>query len=355
MRERPDVSATVCNYNGRAYLADCLKALVAQTFPPRRIVVYDNASDDGSADLVRAEFPGVEVVEMGNNLGPCVPRNRGLEEATTEWVLQVDSDAILAPDCLERLVEQIGSLGDVVCVMPRALVDGDDQTIHYDGGFFHYAGVMTLRHFFQAVPTVPEACVEIDAAISMALLVRKSAVLETGGYDPDYFILFEDHDLSYRLRMRDRKILLVPRAIVRHRQGTAGISFRKGKSYPERRAYLHSRNRWMLLLRNHSMRSLILSLPGILAYEMLWLGYVVQQGLWRPWVKGKRDLFGMLPTLWSERRVIQGRRLLPDRRLLRCQSLTHAPMVRAGFLRRAGECSINVFLKCWWALIRWML
>jgi len=346
-----DVTATVCNWNGRAYLGDCLRALLAQTRPPGRIVVYDNASTDGSSDLVRAEFPAVELVAMGCNDGPAAPRNRGLAEATTPWVLQVDADAILAPDCLERLLADAESSGAVVA-MPRALFDGDRTRIHYDGGWFHYVGVMTLDRFFAPLAGAPGEAEDVDAVISMALLLRRDAVAPIGGYDPGYFILFEDHDLSFRLRARGMKLRRVPAARVFHREGTAGTSYREGPDYPARRARLHSRNRWRLLLRNHSTAALLLGLPGILAYELVWIAFAASQGLLGAWWAGKRELLAELPALLRQRRELQAARTVGDGELLRARPLSHAPMVRRGAVARCGERGLDLFLRGWWAVMR---
>ncbi len=351
-----DVTATVCNYNGRAYLGDCLRALLDQTAPPARVVVYDNDSQDGSAAFVRAEFPDVEVVEMGGNLGPGAPRNRGLREAPTKYVLEVDSDVILERDCLERLHEDAEATGAAI-TMPRALFDGERDRIHYDGGFFHYVGVMTLRNFFARLPPAGagEEPLDVDAVIATALLLRRDAVVAAGGYDLDYFILFEDHDLSYRLRARGERLRLLPQAHVFHRQGTAGISYREGPAYPERRAFLHSRNRWRLLLRNHSTRALLLGLPGILAYEAVWFGFALAKGLVRPWFDGKRELVRQWGALMQQRRALQRARKVGDRELLQARPLTHAPMVRSGAVSRAVERLLDLSLRGWWRLVRPLL
>lgn len=351
MNARPQVTATICNWNGRAYLGDCLRALAVQTCRPVRIVVYDNASTDGSPELVRAEFPDVELVAMGSNLGPGAPRNRGLMEATTEWVLQVDADAILAPDCLERLLADAQASGAAI-TMPRALFDGDRSRIHYDGGWFHYVGVMTLDHFFAPRPADPEPASDVDAVISMALLMKRDAVAPTGGYDLGYFILFEDHDLSYRLRARGLRLRRVPEALVFHREGTAGVSYREGPAYPERRAFLHSRNRWRLLLRNHSTAALVLGLPGILAYELLWVLFAASSGLLGAWWRGKMEFLAELPELRRQRRALAAARVVGDRVLLQARRLSHAPMVRRGVGARAAEALLDRCLRGWWAIVR---
>lgn len=349
-----NVTVTVCNYNGAEYLDACLGALLRQTIAPSAIVLYDNASTDDSIAMVEQGFPQVEIVSMGANDGPCPARNRGLEEAATPWVLQIDSDVILAFDCLERLVAAAQE-GDAAICMPRAVFDAKPDRIHYDGGSFHYVGVMTLRHFFAPRPDGPEEPSDVDAIISMALLVDRARILESGGYHAGYFILFEDHDLSYRLRAEGHRLRLVPAAIVRHREGTAGISYREGSSYPARRAYLHSRNRWMLLLRNHSSAALLLGLPGILLYEGVWFGFALLRGNLMPYLRGKGALLRGLPALLRERRVIQARRKVGDSVLLGARDLTHAPMVKGGALRRAIDRALSLSLRCWWRLVHPLL
>jgi GT2 family glycosyltransferase len=354
MATASDVTATVCNFNGRPYLGDCLKALLEQTTPPARVVVYDNASQDESVAFVKDRFPQVEVVPMAGNLGPGAPRNRGLEEAKTRYVLQVDSDVVLAKDCLEVLLADAERSGAAI-TMPRALFDGDRGRVHYDGGSFHYVGVMTLRNFFAPRPAQAEAPLDVDAVIAMALLVRREAALAAGGYDLGYFILFEDHDLSYRLRARGERLRLVPQAIVFHREGTAGISYREGPAYPARRAFLHSRNRWRLLLRNHSTSALLLGLPGLLAYELFWFCFALVKGLVGPWFQGKREVLSQWRQLMGQRRELQRARKVGDRDLLRAQPLTHAPMVRRGAVSRVAERLLDAWLRAWWWVVRPLL
>lgn len=354
-RSLPEVTATVCNYNGAAYLPDCIAALRRQTRPLRSIVVYDNASTDGSVALLEQRFPEVRVVEMGANLGPCPARNRGLEEAAEDWVLQVDSDVVLADDCLERLLEDAVSQENTALVMPRALFAGNPERIHYDGGWFHYVGVMTLRHFFAERPKGGEAPLDIDAAIAMALLVRRAPVRSLGGYHPGYFILFEDHDLSYRLRARGLRIRLVPEAIVFHREGTRGISYRQGPSYPRQRAFLHSRNRWMLLLRNHGTAALLLGMPGIVLYEAAWILFATLQGNLPAYLSGKWALLRQLPQLLRQRAELRRRRAVSDRRLLQARPLTHAPMVKRSRLAQGLESLLSSVLAGWWDLVRFLV
>ncbi|MCB9831259.1 MAG: glycosyltransferase family 2 protein [Planctomycetes bacterium] len=344
------VSIAVTNWNGRRYLEDCIAAALAQTVPPAEVILVDNASDDDGVAFVRARFPEVRIVELPENLGPCPARNAGLAAARHRLVLSIDNDAMLAPDCLERLLAEFGP--GIAVVQPRSVFDAEPDHIHYDGAAFHYVGMMTLRNFYAPVAEADSASLDVDAAISVALLMDRDLVLEAGGYDPAHFILFEDHDLSYRLRLRGWRIRHVPGALVRHREGTAGISFRDRGSYSGRRVLFHSRNRWIGIVKNHGWRAILLGAPGLLLYETAYLFFALKNRCLGSWLRGKWDLLRLLPRLLAARRVIQRARKVRDRDLLGAAPLTISPLIeRKGLVMRA-QAVMERLLSLWWRLVR---
>lgn len=347
--ESARVSVVVCNYQGAEHLRHSLPALKAQTLAADELIVVDNASTDGSAALARELAPSARVIALERNQGPAPARNRGLAEARNRLVLLVDNDAVLASDCLERLVAAWRA--GVALVQPRTVFDSEPERVHYDGGAFHYAGLFRLRNF--GVPLAEaegEGVVAVDGAVSVALLCDRAAVLEAGGFDPAFFILFEDLDLSYRLRLEGLGVLSVEDALVRHRAGTAGISFREAgadASYPERRAFLHSRNRWLFLLKNYRAVTLVLSLPGLALYELAQVGFALSQGHLGAWLSGKLALARALPRILRARSAVQARRRLTDRELLVAGPLTVHPQLGRGPLLRG----LDGALALWWRLV----
>jgi GT2 family glycosyltransferase len=345
----PEVTVAVCNFNGAEHLPPCLEALLAQTCAIDELLVVDNASSDGSEALVRERFPAVRWIAMGANLGPCPARNAALERARNEWVLLVDNDAVLAPDVLEKLLAAAQARPDAALLQPRSVFADRPDVVHYDGGSFHYAGLFSLRNFSVPIAQAEgRGTLEVDGAVSVALLARRSTLLELGGFDPDYFILFEDLDLSYRLRLAGHAILSVEDALVLHRGGTGGISFRGAIEYPRRRAFFHSRNRWIYLTKCYSARTLLLAAPGLLLYELVWLAFTLRSGTFGGWLEGKRDFFAKLPGVRLRRRAIQASRRRRDRDLLVGGPLTLSAQLRGG----AAERVLDGALRAWWTLVR---
>ena len=139
----------------------------------------------------------------------------------------------------------------------------------------------------------------------------------------------------------------------RHRGGTAGLSFRGG-GYPARRAHLHSRNRWRILAKCYGGRTLLVALPGLLVYELVWLLFVVAKGHLGPHLRGKREFLGQLPDVLRGRRALQARRQVPDRRLLVGGPLTFSPALVARAPARTAAHVLDLVLAGWWRLVGWL-
>lgn len=345
------VSVVVCNYNGERYLADCLQAIRELGSRVDEVVVVDNASTDGSVGLVRERFPEMRLLELASNGGPCVARNAGMRAARNRWVLAVDNDAIPTPDVLQKLAAALEARPNAVCAQTRNVFASEPTRVHYDGANFHYLGLLSLRNFYQPLSEAQgDGVVQAYGLIAIAILMDRDVVLGVGGYDEDFFILFEDFDLALRLRIAGHDLLSVEDAICLHQGGTPGISFRGG-SYPKIRAFYHSRNRWLLLLKNYRWRTLLVAMPGILVYELVWVLFTLMKGHIKAHLAGKISFFTSFRTAWHKRRGIQRMRRVSDRALLVPGPLTFSPELLSSGARRGIARTLDVVLSLWWRAV----
>ena len=348
----PAVSVVVINYQGREHLPPCLQALAAQIGGYDELIVIDNASTDGSERLVEELLPAARLVRMAANHGPCPARNEGLRLARNRWVLLVDNDAVLAPDVLVKLRAAADADPQAALVQPRSVLAHEPSRVHYDGGALHYVGVFSLRNFFTPLLQAEgQGVVAVPGAVSVALLCDRERVLAAGGFDARYFILFEDLDLSLRLGQRGARILAVEDALVHHRGGTSGVSFRGPGDYPRRRAFLHSRNRWLYLVKNYSWRTLLVAAPGFLLYDLAWVAFALRSGTFLDWLEGKVAFLRELPAVLRARRDVQASRTRPDRELLVGGPLTITAPLADGSGGRALRL-LDRALAAWWSLVR---
>jgi len=347
------VSVVVVNWEGERYLAECLDAVRTLRGVVDEVLVVDNASKDGSVALVRERYPEARVVAMAKNEGPCPARNAGMRAAKNRWVLALDNDAVVRADTLEKLAAAAASDRRIAIAQPRSVFAAEPTRVHYDGGAFHYVGLIALRNFYAPLERAEgTGTLDVDCAVAVALLVDRDRVLELGGYDETMFILFEDLDLSYRLRACGARIVSVEDALVLHKGGTPGISFRDGPKYPGSRVFFHSRNRWTYLAKCLRRRTILVALPGLALYEVVWFTFALVQGNAADWWRGKRAFFALRERRRADRAAFVAVRSVPDRELLVGGPLTITPALKSSGIRGLLDAALSGALRTWWVITR---
>ncbi len=346
------ISAVVINWNGRAHLERCLPALLAQEPPPDEVVLVDNHSSDGSREYCAEHFPSVRILDTGANLGPAEARDRGARAVRGETLLFLDNDVELLPGALAELRGVLDEDRRIGMVQARSLCEGDNAVVHYDHSDLHFLGTLVLHNWFRPRSEVTDPDGPVGAVIALCLLVRRRAYFAAGGFDRRLFILYEDNDLSWRMRMHGWQLRLAPRALVRHFAGTAGLSFRSPDAkYAGRRFYLHCRNRWLVLLRNAQLRTLILTAPSQLLYALVYTLFAASRGGLLPALRGHGAALLAVPSrLWMRR--IQRRRKVGDRDLLSGDPMTPNPGLADRGAKAWLRCFVDGFCALNWKLVR---
>jgi GT2 family glycosyltransferase len=349
-----DVAVVIVNWNGERYLPECLDSVLAQQPAPAEVIVVDNHSDDGSRALVAERYPQVRVLDTGSNLGPGGARNHGCAAARAVRVLCLDNDIVLRPGVLAELTRVMDSDPAVALVQARSVLAAEPGVVHYDAADLHYLGMLVLHNWYQPLAQAQAFTRPLGACVSLCFLLRKDAFAAVGGFYEPMFFFFEDNEFSLRVRLRGYLVRAAADAVVLHRGGTQGLSMRGAHAqYPERRTYLHSRNRWILLLTCLHWRTLLLTMPAQLAYAVVHLAFAVKQRHLRAWLRGKRDLWRLWPELRARRRVVQATRVVRDRDLLVAQPFTFNPQIGRGGLGAVVRRAMDVCFIGYWRLVRW--
>jgi N-acetylglucosaminyl-diphospho-decaprenol L-rhamnosyltransferase len=224
------VDAIVVNFNTRELLRASLASLYSSRHPVRRVFVVDNASVDGSAQMVTAEFPDVVLLEMPENLGFARANNAAFELCEADALLLLNSDAELSADALGELIDEL-SADDRVGVAGPVLV-GDDGLVQYEGGRRDpsiLGEFGNISHLNARLPHSVFGCYlmsdwdhrstrDVEVLSGACMLVRASAL---GGrlFCEDFFMYGEDIELCQRLRAAGWRLRYVGAAKVAHRGG----------------------------------------------------------------------------------------------------------------------------------------
>ncbi len=218
----PWVRIGIVTYNSGDYTQACLDALAAQTDAGFECVIRDNDSTDGALNRLRLPDARFSVDRGRENAGFAAGTNRALAGARTDYVMSVNPDTELAPDCLAVLREHIEAEPGIAMVSPVLLrpdgqLDGagDCLSVH---GIAWRAGVGDA-------PDEHAERAEVFSPTGAAALYRRDLFEAEGGFDERFFCYLEDVDLGFRLRARGHRCLLVPNAAGRHVGGhsTAAI------------------------------------------------------------------------------------------------------------------------------------
>jgi hypothetical protein len=236
----------VVNWNGGADNLECIHSLLDQGAALERIVFVDNASTDGSLELVRARHPELVTLESAVNEGYGGGNNRGLAWALEQGfdaMLVVNNDVVLPPGQLELLVEALERDGSVGLVGPRVLQREDPSRVWAAGGRLTWRqNLTTLRGNGQRDGPRWQATAEVDYVVGCCLLVRREVLERAGLFDADFFAYTEDVDFGLRAGRAGFRALCVGAARALHRASSS-----TGGGYNPRRKYMMGVNSiWFL-------------------------------------------------------------------------------------------------------------
>ena len=264
-------SVIIVSWNSARFLRDCLDSVLAQDVP-LEVIVVDNGSSDGSAEMVAAKWPQVQLLALGENRGFCAANNAGMARARGEFLLFLNSDTILESSFLREALrpfagdERIGSVGGKLLRFDRATIDSAGQFLTrsrrtIERGYNAPDGAWSAREGY------------VFGICGAALLCRRRMVeditVQGEFFDESFFAFSEDLDLAWRARLAGWRAWYAPRAVAYHYRGGSESSGGASGWMPAlvrrpRILRFHIlKNRWLTIAKNDSYRSVIRDLPFI--------------------------------------------------------------------------------------------
>ncbi len=228
-----ELSVVIVSFNTRELLERCLTDLYAQEGVWLQTIVVDNASTDGSREMVGRQFPDVELLEMPTNVGFARANNLAFEHCRGEYVLLLNSDAFLHAGALRELVAAAGRHPEAGAVGPR--LHNPDGTLQrsawpFPGPARLLLEALGLHRILRRTPFYEDLGTwdhdterTVDFLIGACLLLRADALAQVGGFDESFWLYGEEADLQKRLSMRGFPVVLAPRARATHVGGASAM------------------------------------------------------------------------------------------------------------------------------------
>jgi GT2 family glycosyltransferase len=276
-----DISIIIVNWNTKDLLKNCLDS-VYQTVNnlALEVIVVDNASTDGSCEMLERDFPQVIRICNQKNKGFGAANNQAFAVMNGQYALLLNTDAVLTPKAVNKLWTFCETNNQAAIVCGQLLnADGSKQnsvasfpnllTLAINTSFLEYLfpGQFPSKRYEHSRP------VEVDSAIGACMMIRKKALDEIGVFDERYFFFFEETDLAYAMQRADWKIYHVPDAYIYHLQGQS-----IGNNVQARIEFY--RSRYQFLSKWHS-RAYYICAGGIILGRLLvnWLSSFVMTGI----------------------------------------------------------------------------
>jgi len=303
-------SVVIPNWNGIRFLPTCLDALAQQTHQRLEIIVADNASKDGSKDLIRSRYPHVKLVELPDNRGFTGACNAGIAASSGDYIALLNNDTEVDSGWATAVVSAFERHPEVGIVASKMLLFDKRDHIHTAGDYFTVNGRAGNRGVWQKDEGQFDQEEYVFSACGGSSAYRRDLIKQVGSLDDDFFFSLEDIDLAWRSQLVGWRCLYTPKAIVYHHLSATGGGVTA--------SYYDGRNLIFTLVKNY---------PAALWRKYGWL---IVQAQWRlaleairAWrgAAARARLRGMAAGLWQLPRMLRKRRAIQQMRTVSAEAV----------------------------------
>ena len=256
------LSIIIVSYNTWQYLRSCLRRIFAASYPwELEVIVIDNASTDGSAELVRGEFPAVKLIQSPRNGGFAHANNLGFAAARGDYLLMLNSDTEVQGDALAQVVEFLKTHDHVGIASARLVYpDFTDQGVARTfptpvNALFGRRSLLTrlfpnnryARRYLLSRQHCTDEPFEVDWVSGACLMFPRRLLEQIGGLDERFWMYWEDADFCFRAKQSGWRVFCLPKAVVVHHEGKSSGGRRHWKTIVEfnRSAYRYYRKHYL--------------------------------------------------------------------------------------------------------------
>jgi GT2 family glycosyltransferase len=315
MATQPLVSIIIVTYNSAAYIDTCLRSVMASAYWPFEVVVVDNNSTDETIKLVNKvgkdyPKPALTVHQLKDNLGYAEANNIGANLAKGKYLFILNPDTVVDAHFLIDLVAEAQMNPRLAVAQPAVYLLKNSQQLNLTGKETHYLGFDWIKNY-QSTALPPNQV--IHSFSGSGFLILASLFNGLGGFDPKYFMYYEDTDLSWRIELAGYQIKFINSSQLYH-----DYKYEPDESYQTMRQKLFwaERNRVITVLKNYSKKTLLVLAPALLLLEVSMLVFATLSGWGREKVKTYQEISQLWPHLRQQRQRVQRLRTKTDRQIM---------------------------------------
>lgn len=292
------VSFIIVNWNGCSFISSCIDSILNQTYKNFEIIIVDNGSIDGSVNFFKKQYPEVKIVKLKKNYGFATGNNIGFKESSGKYIALVNNDAVLDKFWLENMVNTIETSKKTGFCSSKIIINNTDE-IDSIGDRFTTAFTGTKVGEYQSPENFFKP-MQMHGVCAAAALYKREMIKDIGFFHDIFFLNHEDTDLNMRAWLSGWKCYFTPDAVAYHDVN------RSIGTLSDTSVYHFSRNNIWVWLINVPSFFLIRNIPQRILYEIFagfYFCFIHKK--WKPYIKGKADVFKYFGKILKKRKKVQ--------------------------------------------------
>lgn len=286
------------NWNGQAFLDNCLSSILNQTYPNYEVIVVDNGSTDGSQAYIKGSYPQVRLIENAENLGFAGGTNSGIRVAKGDYIITFNNDTKTLPNFIEEMVK-VADADECTGMVAAKMVFFDNINLIDNVGLKASRNGMAYGIANKEEDTGRyDVISSIFAPSAGAGLYKQKMLSEIGLFDEDFFAYYEDIDLAWRGQLAGWKCLTAPKAVVQH------VHSGSWKNYSKLKIYYTHRNKIWVLIKIWPIGTILKNLHWLILFDIMSIIYSLIFLKSTISFKAKFDAFKKLRLMLKKRRSI---------------------------------------------------
>ena len=309
MNESPLVSVIVLNYNAGDLLLNCIDSLKKSTYTNLEILVVDNISSDESQRKCKEKFPDIKLIQNEKKLGYCGGNNIGIKEAKGEFIVILNPDTIVEPNCVKELILAHEKFGDGL-YQPKILSLNEENIIQSTGNMLHIFGFGFARDKGNKVSDKNEEIEKIGYASGTCLFTSRKVLEKVGLLDEFLFLYHDDLDLGWRAAQIGISSFYVPKSKIFHVESYS-------LKWSAKKFFWLERNRKYCLLTHYSKNTYKKMRFSLMLIDLFVWAFYFSKGFLGAKIKAESEIRKNKENIEKKYQELESRKIISDKELIK--------------------------------------
>ena len=308
MSENPLVSVIVLNYNAGELLLNCVESIKKSTYKNLEIIVVDNISTDKSQKTCKEKYPDIKLIQNDENFGYCEGNNIGIRKAKGDFIMILNPDTIVEPNCIRELIFAHERLGEGL-YQPKILSLNEKQVLQSTGNMLHVFGFGFAKDKGRKDREVKEEIKKIGYASGTCLFTSRNVLDKVGLLDSFLFLYHDDLDLGWRASQIGINSYYVPKSKIYHVESYS-------LKWSAKKFYWLERNRKYCLLTHYSKNTYTKMYSSLCLVDLFVWFFYISKGFLGAKIKAELDIRRNREFIETKYQELEKKKTVPDEKLI---------------------------------------